>query len=721
MKLRTNISLSNEILFARKLRTFLSIIGIAVGVAAVVLMVAAGRGAEQTIINRVRSMGTDLIVITAGQTQIIAGRPRQISTVKTLLPKDAAAILDECPSVALAAPVQSKQSTIRWEDRTATTTVLGTTPAGFLIRNITLLEAVILAGTGGGLGVLLGVGSAWAVSALTGWPTIISWPSALIALAFSAVLGMCFGIYPASRAASLETDPSFAGGIRFRFGCLRYSIVGICLIRLEQVRPMGLPGGVTSDRANPIWTLQKSSLTPSTDDRTWIFFYSDSYAKFPKSIFYMNASPENRRPEEPEEVLKRFVAEKAACAKELAQAEGKEMLPEFQHFFAAAQQGNWAAAKAIFNDLLDRIRRGDTRAPENYCRHGSQWSTVFEIGSALEQLMAHDSPHLVAIGKEIVASIPLGSIYFGGTDAGRLVITAMSRSHLNGEPFFTLTQNSLVDKGYLAYLRSIYGHRISLPSEEDQTTAFKSYAEDFQRRRQENKPNPCETIVEEEEGQIRFINQVSFMTMNGLLAKMILDRNPGRQVFIEESFPIEWMRPHLAPHALIMKIYREPMPEISSETIEKNNQYWFRFIQPLLGAWFRQNMPLREMAALVEKLETSPTQTGSSPQFIKSSRAQMWLSKLRSAIAGIYSWRARIADHHAEKERMLEATECAFGQAWALCPRSPEALFGYASLLMDQGKEKDALLITEISRKLAPENQIPGTLETEIKRRMDRN
>jgi putative ABC transport system permease protein len=79
---------------------------------------------------------------------------------------------------------------------------LGATRQGIRIQF--LMEAVVLAGTGGGLGVLLGVGSAWALSAFTAWATLISWPSAFTALVFSGVLGMFFGIYPASRAASLE-------------------------------------------------------------------------------------------------------------------------------------------------------------------------------------------------------------------------------------------------------------------------------------------------------------------------------------------------------------------------------------------------------------------------------------------------------------------------------------------------------------------------------------
>lgn len=88
MKLSKNISLSVEILAANKLRTFLSVIGMVVGIAAVILMVAAGQGAQKQILDRIRNMGTNLIVVNAGQTQIIAGRQRQMSTVTTLVPEE---------------------------------------------------------------------------------------------------------------------------------------------------------------------------------------------------------------------------------------------------------------------------------------------------------------------------------------------------------------------------------------------------------------------------------------------------------------------------------------------------------------------------------------------------------------------------------------------------------------------------------------------------------
>ena len=138
MKLSRNVLLSCEIMAAHKLRTLLSILGIVVGIGAVVLMVSAGRGAEERILDRIRGMGTNLIVVNAGQTRIVAGRQRQFATVTTLEPDDAEAIVKECPSVALAAPAISKKLSARWESENTNTNVLAMTAEGFRVRAVTI-------------------------------------------------------------------------------------------------------------------------------------------------------------------------------------------------------------------------------------------------------------------------------------------------------------------------------------------------------------------------------------------------------------------------------------------------------------------------------------------------------------------------------------------------------------------------------------------------------
>jgi len=67
-----------------------------------------------------------------------------------------------------------------------------------------LIEAMVLSFVGGALGILLGSGAAITLSKLAGWNTYISPTAILVAFAFSAAVGLFFGILPARRAASLD-------------------------------------------------------------------------------------------------------------------------------------------------------------------------------------------------------------------------------------------------------------------------------------------------------------------------------------------------------------------------------------------------------------------------------------------------------------------------------------------------------------------------------------
>jgi putative ABC transport system permease protein len=67
-----------------------------------------------------------------------------------------------------------------------------------------LLEATILATLGGALGVALGVAAAYGIARLAGWPSLVSPNAVAVAVIFSALVGIFFGLYPARRAARLD-------------------------------------------------------------------------------------------------------------------------------------------------------------------------------------------------------------------------------------------------------------------------------------------------------------------------------------------------------------------------------------------------------------------------------------------------------------------------------------------------------------------------------------
>jgi len=67
-----------------------------------------------------------------------------------------------------------------------------------------LIEATTLATIGGAIGVAVGVGAAYGIASIAGWPSLVSPDAVVIAVAFSALVGIFFGFYPARRAARLD-------------------------------------------------------------------------------------------------------------------------------------------------------------------------------------------------------------------------------------------------------------------------------------------------------------------------------------------------------------------------------------------------------------------------------------------------------------------------------------------------------------------------------------
>jgi putative ABC transport system permease protein len=135
-RLARGLLLSLQLLLAHRLRTALSVSGLLAGVAAVIVMVAIGQGAERRVLQRVQAMGTNLLVVSAAPAQRVAARPRQVAVHTMLRPADAEAIERESALAVAAAPAVNGAMVVRWEGVNTTTTVTGTTVEGLRMRNI---------------------------------------------------------------------------------------------------------------------------------------------------------------------------------------------------------------------------------------------------------------------------------------------------------------------------------------------------------------------------------------------------------------------------------------------------------------------------------------------------------------------------------------------------------------------------------------------------------
>jgi putative ABC transport system permease protein len=72
------------------------------------------------------------------------------------------------------------------------------------LLSINRLEAIVLSTGGGALGVVFGIAGAAAIAVFAHWPSSVSLSAVLLALAFSAAVGVFFGYWPARKAARLD-------------------------------------------------------------------------------------------------------------------------------------------------------------------------------------------------------------------------------------------------------------------------------------------------------------------------------------------------------------------------------------------------------------------------------------------------------------------------------------------------------------------------------------
>jgi hypothetical protein len=248
--------------------------------------------------------------------------------------------------------------------------------------------------------------------------------------------------------------------------------------------------------------------------------------------------------------------------------------------------------------------------------------------------------------------------------------------------------------------------------------SFEAYVGDAQRRyehdlRHPNEPKqikPGENVqYDPATGRVSVSGQVAVMAINGLLTKDMFDRNPELDFYVEESFPLDWMYPHLTPFGIIMKIERNHVPEYTQEIVDRDHEFWSRYSDRLIGNWINYDTSVAEICQFAERvhLYRDFNEFKGDPKFVRDDNAKKAFSKLRSAIAGVYYWRINHAGGQgkiAEQQRMIREADFAFRQAFAFCPFSPEAVFRYTNLLISTRRVPDALLIAETFLKFDPNN-----------------
>jgi putative ABC transport system permease protein len=130
----STLKISLRALRVNKMRSALTMLGIIIGVGAVIAMLAVGTGASEKISEQISSIGSNLIIVLPGSTTS-GGLRMGMGSQPTLTRDDAEAILKECSAVQEVAPVLNGAAQIVYGNQNWSTGVYGTTPSMLIIRD----------------------------------------------------------------------------------------------------------------------------------------------------------------------------------------------------------------------------------------------------------------------------------------------------------------------------------------------------------------------------------------------------------------------------------------------------------------------------------------------------------------------------------------------------------------------------------------------------------
>ncbi len=139
MDLLAIIRIAMRALARNKLRSILTMLGIIIGVGAVIAMVSVGQGAQQQAQQQIAAMGSNMLFVQSG-TVNRGGMRMGWGATKTLIYDDMVAILRECPSVKAAAPGSQASAQVVFGNDNWATNINGTEPQYFDIRSWPMAE-----------------------------------------------------------------------------------------------------------------------------------------------------------------------------------------------------------------------------------------------------------------------------------------------------------------------------------------------------------------------------------------------------------------------------------------------------------------------------------------------------------------------------------------------------------------------------------------------------
>jgi len=177
------------------------------------------------------------------------------------------------------------------------------------------------------------------------------------------------------------------------------------------------------------------------------------------------------------------------------------------------------------------------------------------------------------LARSTIRELPDGAVVFGGTDFGRFVLEA-ARVLEQREDIVLICQHQLVRPDYRAWVDSRFSGELTLPTKDEVDAAMLAYAKEF---------IPDEVLAGER--GLEFVGYTHMVEIGSRLARLVFEANTNRPAFVEESFPMDWMRERMRPGAgLLMRIDREPVTEWTAEELAADSSQWAETVLAVSGS-----------------------------------------------------------------------------------------------------------------------------------------
>ena len=121
------IRLAIQAIFRNALRSFLTVLGVVIGVAAVIAMVTVGKGSTEQVTADVEKLGTNVVMVLPGKDTMQGGPGGTADPMFTLRINDA--VQDQIANVALSAPISQSRARVIFGNENRRTDILGRSPA----------------------------------------------------------------------------------------------------------------------------------------------------------------------------------------------------------------------------------------------------------------------------------------------------------------------------------------------------------------------------------------------------------------------------------------------------------------------------------------------------------------------------------------------------------------------------------------------------------------